>query len=240
MLAAQAQSEIIGDNVANVRTPGYKRNKQVPKPFQLNFERLVSSGNGATEVTPLGTIGTGVIANRVSKINIQGVLQTTDKSTDLALSTPGFFVVQTPEGDRYTRNGQFQLNANGVLQTLDGNAVLGKNGPIGMSKPLSQQFKVTSDGTVVDDGQVIDHLRFVDIPDAALERQGQSLYSTTQAPQAGVNVQVRQGAFEASNVDLAGQMVQMITVMRAYEANQKVMQTQDATLEKAVNEVGKI
>ncbi|MFZ3101228.1 MAG: flagellar hook-basal body protein [Desulfitobacteriaceae bacterium] len=240
MLAAQAQSDIIGDNVANLKTPGYKAEQGSAQAFPSQLiERLGITANGNAEATLLGSIGTGVIVDRISKFNIQGVIQTTDKVTDLALNTPGYFVVQTGQGERYTRNGQFQLNALGALQTADGYAVLGENGPIGVSNHLSQQFKVASDGTVTDGGKVIDHLRVVDIPESALEREGQSLYSANQTSAATL-VQIRQGAFEASNVDAASQMVQMITVMRAYEANQKVIQTQDATLEKAVNEVGKI
>ncbi len=241
MLAAQAQSDIISDNISNLKTPGYKAEQASTLAFPMQLlQRLGTSGDGIAEATIIGTAGSGVMVDRAARSNIQGALQTTDKATDLALNSTGFFVVQAPEGERYTRNGQFQLNTAGGLQTANGNAVLGENGPIGVPNPLSQQFTVTSDGTVVDGGQVIDHLRIVEIQDVALERQGQSLYSATQTPQVASNVQVIQGSFEVSNVDPTEQMVQMITVMNAYEANQKVIQTQDSMMEKAVNEVGKI
>jgi len=240
MLATQAQSEIIGDNIANINTPGYKTEYGSASVFPTELMgRIGDSEKGNARVTLLGEAGSGVIVNRTFGINIQGTLQNTGKATDLALNTPGFFVVQTSEGVRFTRNGQFQLNSAGVLQTVDGHAVLGEHGLIGADNPLSQQFVVDSDGIVTDGGKVIDRLRIMEIPETALKREGQSLYSASQAA-AATAVNVQQGAFETSNVDTGAQMVRMISVMRAYEANQKVIQTQDATLEKAVNEVGKL
>lgn len=241
MLAAQTQSDIIADNIANVSTPGYKEEDGTAKAFpDLLLERTGRSG-GIPEVAPIGSMGSGVVVDRVARMNVQGALQTTELPTDMALTSPGYFVVQTPNGERYTRNGHFTLNAAGLLQTADGYSVLGEKGPIG---PLSQKFTVGADGTVLDGGQVIDRLRSVEIPENTLVREGQSLYSSNQPAQvqdAGPGtVQIKQGVIEGSNVDVSGQMVKMISVMRAYEANQKVIQTQDSTLDKAVNEVGKI
>lgn len=236
MLATQMQSEIIGDNVANLKTAGYKEqiSSNISFPAML-IERM--RGNYAAEVMQLGNMGLGVGVDRPALSNVQGPLQTTEVKTDLALTSPGYFVVQTEEGERYTRNGHFQLDANGMLQTPDGYALLGENGPIG---PLSPDFMVSAEGMIVDQGQNVDRLRIVEIPADALIREGQSLYSASQPVQISADARVLQGAIEASNVDLSGQMVQMITVMKAYEANQKVIQTQDEILGKAVNEIGKV
>jgi len=236
MMAAQTRSEVIGDNVANVKTPGYKEQlaSNIAFPSML-IERM--GGNQASETVQIGGLGTGVGVDRAALSNVQGALQTTDLKTDLALTSPGYFVVQTLGGERYTRNGQFQIDGNGTLQTPDGNAVLGEKGPIG---PLSSDFSVKADGTIMDKGQSLDRLRVVDIPADALKREGQSLYSASQPVQASTTAQVLQGSIEASNVDLSGQMIQMMTVMKAYEANQRVIQTEDSMLDKAVNEVGKI
>ena len=236
MLATQTQSEVIGDNVANVKTPGYKEQLASNTAFSsMLLERM--EGNQASEAVPIGGLGTGFGVGRLSLSNIQGDLQSTGVKTDLALASPGYFAVQTPEGERYTRNGHFQLDANGMLQTPDGYALLGEQGPIG---PLSSEFSVRADGTVLDKGQSLDRLRVVDIPTDALKREGQSLYSASQPIQVSTAAQVLQGSVETSNVDISGQMMQMMTVMKAYEANQKVAQIQDSMLEKAVNEVGKI
>ena len=236
MLAAQTQSEIIGDNVANVKTPGYKEKEASNVSFpSMLIERM--GGNQATEAVQIGGLGTGVGVDRAAQSAIQGALETTGVKTDLALTSQGYFTVQTPGGDRYTRDGRFQLDAKGMLQSPDGYEVLGEKGPIG---PLSSEFSVKADGTIMDQGKVVDRLRLVDIPADALKREGQSLYSASQPVQASATAQVLQGSVEASNVDLSGQMVQMMTVMKAYEANQKVIQTEDSMLDKAVNEVGKI
>ncbi|AHF07762.1 flagellar hook-basal body protein [Desulfitobacterium metallireducens] len=241
MLATQTQSEIIGDNVANVRTPGYKQEDGILKAFPDMLIERTALTNGMSENTLIGSMGTGVVVDSVARMNVQGALQTTDLPTDLAFASPGFFTVQTPEGERYTRNGRFQINAEGTLQNADGFPVLGEKGPIG---PLSSAFTVSTNGTVSDQGQVIDRLRMVRIPEETLIREGQSLYSSSQPAQIQNaemgTVQIRQGAIEGSNVDISGQMTKMITVMNAYQANQKVIQTTDSTLEKAVNEVGKV
>ena len=236
MLAAQRQSEVIGDNVANMKTTGYKEQvaSNISFPSHL-IQRM--GGNQASEVTPIGGMGMGVGVDRATLSNVQGALQMTNIKTDLALTSPGYFVVQTPGGERYTRNGHFQLDANGTLQSPDGYALQGEKGSIG---PLSSEFSVNADGTIIDRGQIVDRLRLVGIPADALKREGQSLYTTSQVVQVSPTAQVLQGSIEASNVDLSGQMIHMMTVMKAYEANQKVIQAQDGMLDKAVNEVGKI
>jgi len=238
MLAAQTQSEVIADNVANIRTPGYKAEDTSNKAFPELLMVRTRTENEPPGNTIIGTMGTGVVVDQISRLNVQGALQTTNLSTDLALTSENtFFVVNTPNGERYTRNGQFELNANGMLQTAEGYQVLGEGGPIG---PLSKDFQVDSQGVITDQGVYVDRLRLVEIPAESLTREGQSLYFSDQAQVYEGNPGVLQGALESSNVDLTGQMVKMITVMRAYEANQKVIQTQDATLDKAVNEIGKI
>lgn len=238
MLAAQTQSEVIADNVANLRTPGYKTEESSNKAFPEMLMLRTSTENEVPSNTVIGGMGAGVVVDQVTRLNVQGVIQTTDIPTDLALTSEAYFVVATPNGERYTRNGQFQLNAQGMLQTAEGYPVLGEGGAIG---PLSKDFQVDSNGVITDGVEFIDRLRTVQIPEEGLIREGQSLYGTNQPPQEfNGNVGIRQGSLEGSNVDLTGQMVKMISVMRAYEANQKVIQTHDSTLEKAVNEIGRI
>src|SRR5665648_1010405 len=108
MMAAQARSEVIGDNVANVKTPGYKEQLASNSSFpSLMIQRMGDSQTSGAVL--LGGLGTGVGVDRAVMSNVQGVLQTTGIKTDLALTSPGYFVVQTPEGDRYTRNGHLSL-----------------------------------------------------------------------------------------------------------------------------------
>ena len=236
MLAAQTQSEVIGDNVVNIKTAGFKEQLASNISFPAKLIRRIE-GNQVSRAVAIGGMGTGLGVDRISWSNVQGSLDVTDANADLALTTPGYFVVQAPEGERYTRNGHFQLDSAGMLRTAEGYTLQGEEGPIG---PLSSEFSISADGTVIDQGQYVNRLRIVEIPEDALQRAGQSLYSSAQPVQASVGAQVRQGAIENSNVDLSGQLVNMMSVMKAYEANQKLIQTQDEMLAKAVNEVGKI
>lgn len=240
MLVTQKLTETIGENLDNIRNPGYREEQNVVTAFPtLLLDRISSSGKG-TEKVPIGSMGTGVISDRVTMKIGAGLVEETDQPTDVALVSQGFFVVQTLAGERYTRNGHFELDETNRLRTTAGNLVLGENGEIG---PLSSNFTVEYDGTIKDNGQVVDRLRIVDIPGAALQREGKTtLYQTTQTPVAVArdSIQMRQGAIEESNVNVDDQMVKMVVAMRAYEANQKVLQIQDQTLEKAVNEVGRV
>ena len=239
MLATKEQSEIVADNLANIKTPGFKEEQGILEPFNKVLLARLEGFVPDYVAKEIGNSSHGVAVSEVTRNMIMGPLNKTDRPEDLALGTQGFFAIQTPDGERYTRNGHFQLDGTGTLKTTEGFEVLGTNGVI---SGLSPSFTVRSDGTIIDKNVNIAKLRIVDMPVTNLKREGQSLYSAIQPPTlANVNtVQVLQGTIENSNVDLAGQMEKMIIVMRAYEANQKVIQTQDSILEKAVNEVGKL
>jgi flagellar basal-body rod protein FlgG len=242
MLAAQTQSEVIADNIANLRTTGYKEEFSTLLAFPtLPIQRNQLIASTIPESVRIGNMGTGVMVDRITKIGDQGSLQETGEKTDIALAGQGFFVVQTPNGERYTRNGQFQIRE-GVLQTAEGYPVLGQNGAVQLN---GSPFIIDGDGRIVEDGDPgrVQQLRFVTIEPDLLQREGQSLYTSPGQPAQEMipgTVQVQQGFLEGSNVDLAGQMVKMIKIMRVYEANQRLIQTEDATLDKAVNEIGKI
>lgn len=236
MLAAQTQSEIIADNIANLKTPGYKEELSIkeafPKMLLTRLESLIPYN-----AKPIGERGDGVKVSRIAHNTALGIIDKTEKSEDLALATEGYFTVLTPDGERYTRNGHFQINDKGTLTTPEGFAVLGLKGEI---TGLSDGFNVNNDGTISLNEKVIDKLLVVQPAKDSLKREGQSLYSSEEKPLQAEEVQILQGNLERSNVDLAGQMQKMVVVMRTYEANQKVIQAQDSALDKAVNEIGKI
>jgi flagellar basal-body rod protein FlgG len=179
------------------------------------------------------------------------------------LEGKGFFTVATPWGERYTRNGSFILGVEGFLETKEGYPVLGENGPI---RVKANNFKVDHEGRVwinaayPDEIEVVvgrasnqweetvllDTLKIVDFEiDRYLEKQGSSLYreSETSGPATIIGEdrrpKVLQGFIEASNVDPVVEMVQMIEVNRAYEANQKVIQTEEAALGTLINQVAR-
>ena len=239
MLVTQKLTGTIGENLDNLRNPGYREEQNLVMSFPALLLHRISAGNRAEKV-PIGGMGTGVQADRTALKIASGLVIETNQPTDVALVSQGFFVVQTLAGERFTRNGHFELDEVNRLRTTAGNLVLGENGEIG---PLGSDFLIEYDGTIRDNGQIVDHLRIVDIQGTELQREGKTtLYNTTQIPVqvARDAIQMRQGAIEESNVSVNDQMVKMVVAMRAYEANQRVLQIQDQALEKAVNEVGKV
>ncbi|AFV02535.1 Flagellar basal-body rod protein FlgF [Dehalobacter sp. UNSWDHB] len=245
MIMNNQQSEAIDRNLENMNNPGYLEESERVTSFpRLLVSRLTPSttSDKPSENVPLGIMGTGVYAEKVLYSTEPGLIRETGNMTDVALNGDGFFAVETLDGERYTRNGHFQVDPSGMLRTAGGNLVLGQNGAIG---PLPDDFTILQDGTIIstESSQVIDRLTIVDIPAEDLDRDGlTSLYNSQNQPTEILpkNIRVEQGFIEESNVDLNAQMVKMIQVTRSYSANQKVVQTNDEILQKAVNEIGKV
>ncbi|MCL2478764.1 MAG: flagellar basal-body rod protein FlgF [Treponema sp.] len=220
---------------------------------------------GSADVAPIiGKLGTGVELNELYTSFEQGSLKESDSDYDLALDGQGFFAVSTPWGERYTRNGSFILGKEGYLETKEGYPVLGENGPV---KVQANNFKVDKDGSVwinaeyADNPQtmisrqdntwgqtvLLDKLKVVDFDkDRYLQKAGSSLYMDTDTSGPAMITQgdsrptVLQGFTEAANVEPVREMVQMIDLNRAYEANQKMIQTHDSMLGVLINQVAKV
>jgi flagellar basal-body rod protein FlgG len=271
MTAQQYRLDAVANNLANVDTDGYKKDVAIHKAFpELLLRRLNDDGVylhpfGSADAAPIiGKIGTGVETNELFTIFEQGALKETESDFDVALDGKGFFTVATPWGERYTRNGSFQLGKEGYLETKDGYPVLGEHGPIRVKE---HNFKIDKDGRVwvnaeyPDDPEVftskesntwsqtvlLDTLKIVEFEnDRYLAKQGNSLYKDTDVSgpariiEEGRRPKVIQGFVEASNVNPVIEMVQMIEVNRAYEANQKVIQAEDGMLGKLINEVVRV
>ncbi len=271
MTAQQYRLDAVSNNLANVDVDGYKKDIAVHKAFpellmrRLNDDGVYQHPFGSADAAPIiGKIGTGVELNELFTSFEQGAMKETENDFDLALDGKGFFSVATPYGERYTRNGSFQLGKEGYLETKEGYPVLGEKGPI---RVKANNFKVDKDGRVwvnadyPDDPEVfaskenntwehtvlLDTLKIVDFEnDRYLQKQGSSLYKDTdvsgpaQIIESGKRPKVEQGFVEASNVNPVTEMVQMIEVNRAYEANQKVVQAEDAMLGKLINEVVRV
>lgn len=275
MTAQQARLDAISNNLANVDTDGYKRDVAVHKAFaQLLLRRMNDDGQlrnpfGSSDLAPVvGKLGTGVETNELFTEFEQGSLKETESDFDLALDGEGFLCVETPYGERYTRNGSFVLGKEGFLETKEGYKILGENGPI---RVKANNFKVDKAGNIfinkdyADDpfrlvsreentweGLVrLDSLKLVDFKkDRFLAKQGSSLWRSTEesgearslgaGPAGTARPKVEQGFVEASNVNPVLEMVRMIEVNRAYEANQKTIQTEDSMLGKLINEVARV
>ena len=229
MLAEMARQDVVANNLANVDTAGYKRDNITEVPFKEYLINAYSKG----KVSPIGQLGLGVdVISRYSDFG-PGPITETNNPTDFAIAGNAFFAVERNGEVAYTRAGNFLVNQDKVLVTQNGDPVLGENGPI----TINGVFTVSPAGEVMENGQVIDRLRLA--ATTGMIKQGDSYYTNSGTPAPASDYQVIQGALERSNVNAIREMVQMITVTRSYDANQKVMSAHDDTLGKAVNDLAK-
>lgn len=220
MAAEQSRTEVLANNLANINTAGFKKSIAVSAEFEtLLIQRM---GDSTDQKAPtIGLLGNGVTVDQVLPVGQQGDIATTGRALDFAIEGPGQFMAEGPNGVVYTRNGAFRQTENGTLVTTEGFPVVIRN-PAGDLSTLQQPgaaLEVRADGTVLADGQVV----------GRLEMQG-----------AGPETKIHSGALEASNVELAKEMTDMIVSLRSYQVNQRAMQMQDQTLSKAVTEIGKV
>jgi len=218
MVAEMTRAEVLANNLANVNTNGYKGDLAVNKSFGDLLLSKIEQGDANQLV---GGVGSGVFVDQIAPVFLPGSYRDTGNNLDVALEGEGFFTLQTPQGERYTRDGAFSLNSEGYLVTREGYLVLGENGPLQVKD--------------------LDKLRIMDFPDkTVLQKEGNNIWSATGPGQdLGDAARVRQGTLEGSNVNIISEMVNLIAAARAYELSQKMIQTQDASLDKAVNEVGR-
>jgi flagellar basal-body rod protein FlgF len=245
MMAQLARQDVIANNLANVSTPGFKKDVTAVQAFpQMRIRRIgdiPTRGMAHPPGPPLvGTLGTGAAIAEIATDYSTGNLQKTENSLDLALRSDGYFVVETPEGERYTRNGAFKLNDEGLLTTDQGYPVLGSAGPIQLDG--EGELAVDLQGNVMLGTELVDTLRIVRFEDPrSLVKIGDNLFeSGGQEDEDVLNPSVMQGFLETSNVNAVREMVELITVVRAYEANQKIVQAEDQMLDAAVNRVGSL
>ncbi len=271
MQAEQMRLDVISNNLANVDKPAFKRDTMTFKAFpEMLISRTDDDGlmvfpNGSSDIRPyVGKMGTGVEVNEVFTEFEQGSLRQTNNPLDLALSDKGFLAVETPRGERYTRNGSLVIDKDLFLVTKEGYKVLGEDGYIQIK---SNNFKINENGQVSinkeyqDDKnqvvqlsennwskeEVLDTLKVVRFDNERfLEKEGSSFWKATKISgeayiaEGAERPNVLPGFLEMSNVNPIQEMVRMIEVQRAYELNSKTITTQDTLVGKAVNEVGKI
>jgi len=246
----QAKVEIISNNLNNSATPGYKKEEILVQSFpeQLLIQQgcLRSKGGVSLPELPqaIGTMGSGVLLSGTVTDHTQGEVQETGNDTDIMISGPGFFSVQapTPEDPEricYTRSGAFRVDQEGYLTDAGGNRLLGEAGQIIVG---SGRFKVSDDGTIEIDGWIVDKLRLVEFDDLkSLVKEGEGMFSAPPGSDLqAASTTVAQGFLEMSNVNVTDEMVSLVSAMRTYEANQRVIQTYDEILSKSASQVGSI
>lgn len=244
MIADNKRMDVIANNLANVNTVGYKKDKVINQSFPEVLTKRINDTQ--SRLNPSGNIGQMRLGSDIGEIftyYTQGSLTSTENKLDLAIknSDSSFFTVASLDENKeyYTRNGSFKLDTEGYLITEEGYRVMGLNGAIQL---YGEDFSVSPDGTIVENGEVVDILLIKNFENTeTLRKLGNNLIETTdETVEREFDGQVEQGYLEQSNVDIISEMVEMITVMRSYEANQKILQYQDSTLDRAVNEVGRL
>ena len=229
--------EMLANNLANLSTPGFKLDRE--------FYSVFITQTALANVTPDPTSWPGLmpVLQRQYTDFRQGELQQTGSPLDLALAGPGFFTVQGPQQQLYTRNGHFSLSPNGTLVTAEGYPVLLEDGsPVTI--PPGAEIKIAQDGTVTAGGLHVGRLLLVDFPDkSVLVKVGYSYFrnlNPTVEPQPANQVRVHQGMLEASNVNPAVGMVRLIEVMRQFEMLQRALLAHKDVNRRALQELSRI
>ncbi len=244
MLAQQLNVEVISNNIANMNTTGFKRQRaEFQDLLYQTVERVGATSSDSGTIVPAGVqIGLGVKAAAVYNIAEQGNLESTDNPLDLAISGNGFFQVTLPSGDTaYTRAGSFQLSPTGEIVTVDGYAVEPSItvpvDAISITVNASGEVLVQQPNVVTQ--TVAGQFQLANFPNpAGLDPQGDNLFLETDAsgaPTTGVPGvtglgTIEQGFVETSNVNTVTEITNLIKAQRAYEMNSKVIQTSDEML----------
>lgn len=244
MMLQMAKQDAVANNLANVNTSGYKKQIAVARAFpEMLMSRLgeVENKEGVYEPVPvkvIGGLGTGAAIDKIYTDLSMGNIKKTDSPTDLALNSNGYFAVQTDQGERYTRNGQFKINSEGILTTNQGYPVLDTgNQPI----TIEGEFQVDDLGNITVNNETIAQLKVVSFENAQyLVREGDNLLASEQAGNNLARPGLLQGYIEDSNVNAVKEMVELITVVRSYESLQKVVQAEDETTQAAIDQVGSV
>ncbi|GAC1572326.1 MAG: flagellar basal-body rod protein FlgF [Candidatus Elarobacter sp.] len=249
-LVAQAQVDTIANNLANVNTAGFKRTLlQVQSQPERDLYRYQTDPgrrpsarvDGVAAQQYVGALGSGAQVYDTPASFEQGAIASTGNDLDVALSGPGFFAIRGGNGAlRYTRDGAFVRDANGLLTAKNGDRVLGRNGaPIAL--PAQGAIGIGRDGAIAVDGRAYAQLNVVEFANpAALRPEGGNRFIDAGAGARAARITTSvQGSLEKSNADVVRSMVDLIAAERWFQSNQKSIQTQDDAVAQAITTVGR-
>jgi len=229
MLATARAQEVITNNIANVNTPGFKRNIPVYQSFSNILQREIDGDTGQSRL-------------QETFIDLaQGEFTFTDNIFDFALEGEGFFVLSTPQGIAYTRNGSFSLDKENRLVTSENFVLMGERGPLIIPVKEIAELRFNQNGEIQIGEKVLDQIRIDILPEVSfLAKIGKNTFQLSPQVQTtrATAVRIKQKYLETSNVDIISEMINLIDNLRVYEASQKMIQLQDNTLDKLVNEIG--
>lgn len=246
MIHQQKRLDVISNNLANSATVGYKREGATAKAFDDELAIKIKDTSEGLLARGIGNMSMGVKFGETYRDYSQGSFRVTDNTYDLALAGEGFFQISftNKQGEtsvKLTRDGNFTVNVEGYLVTKDGDFVLGTDGAPIQIAPNSET-KIDAAGRVIQNDAVVATISVVDVEDYNyLQKYGENMYDLVEGGQLTESAAaIEQGCLEQSNVQVVKEMVEMINVTRAYETNQKAIQTADQMLDKAVNQVGRL
>jgi len=226
MIAQQAKQDILANNLANADTPGFKADL-LTIDSSADLPNTLSDSDSPAAIVRPGRLGIDASS---------GILKPTGNPLNLAIMGRGLFVVETPQGERFTRAGSFTRDSEGFLATSEGFRVLGSGGPI---RVPDRGLQVDGRGGIANVGS----LRIVAGPDEpGLVKIGGNLYAVPNGsppPQEVPEANIVQGHLESSNVNVVQSMVEMLASLRTYEAYQRTIQALDQTTGQAANELGR-
>jgi flagellar basal body rod protein FlgG len=229
MIVGMKAGDVHAGNLANANTPGFRADRLTFGSFQ----RVLLAGMKNPDGTPSSMYQS--VTTNASVVDLRpGALNTTGAPMDLAVEGDGWFVVAGPRGEQYTRDGHLARDLEGRLVTSGGWPLLSREGTP-LVVPDTEDFAVSEAGEVVSGGRTVGRLRLVKLTDAAsVVKDGGNLVSGG-APVEDSESRVEQGMLEASNADAMRTMVAMMTNLRFVEMNQRVIQAQDQSLERAID-----
>lgn len=247
MLNEQNRMDIMTNNLANASTVGFKKEGSTSQSFNsILAYKLKDSSVGLGRSENIGANTPGVKIGENYTDYTQGSFRVTGNTFDLALTDNGFFAVEFTNkagetSTKYTRAGNFTLNKDGYLVTSDGDYVLDTANRRIKLDPLKESAVLT-DGTITQDGTQVAKIQIADFENYDyLTRYGETYFEPVEgAKSVASRAEIQSGYLEMANVQVVSEMVNMISITRQYESNQKILQTYDSSLEIAVKEIGKV
>ena len=247
MINEQHRMDTMTNNLANASTVGFKKEGATSQSFDdILTVKIKDQSVGLQNVQRVGTNNPGVKIGENYTDYTQGSFRVTDNTYDLALGGEGFFAIEYTNkagetSTMYTRAGQFTLNRDGYLVNENGDYVLGTQNQKILLNTL-QDSEISSNGTITQNGLEVARIQVTDFEDYNyLEKFGETYYRPVEgAKTIQSSATVNSGYLEMSNVQVVSEMVNLIAITRAYESNQKIIQTYDDTLDVAVNQLGRV
>lgn len=247
MLNEQNRMDIMTNNLANADTIGFKKEGATSQAFdEVLAYKIKDTSEAGNLPKKLGNMSLGVKIGENYVDYSEGGIKETGNVLDLAISGNGFFTVEYTNkvgetSTMYTRDGNFTMNAQGYLVTQDGDYVLGARGRH-IRLTTTEDISIDRDGNIYQAGENVGTLQITDFEDYNyLERYGENYFQAVEgAEEIDSEADIHSGYLEMSNISVVTEMVNMITIQRQYEANQKLITTYDSTLENAVNQTGRV